>query len=226
MDRLSNNTLQKEIAHHRPVTFIITSVISFSDNKLSYSDKRSVFSPEERISQTLRTISTIRDKVPQAKIILVELGNLPQDHFKMVVDHYLFLGKKFKVRHAVKSKHKGLGEAIGLLFALRNIKQLSGICFKISGRYFLNDKFNIDDWQQGKFCCKVYSQQMSTRLYSVVGTESSEWVHALKKSIYKLWKGHSIEEVLYNNIAPATIHPIETLGISGFIAPDGVYITE
>src|SRR3989344_7875980 len=53
--------------------FIITSVIYPKPGKqVQYNGIRSIFSPEERAEQTLRTVESIRLKVPGAKIILVE----------------------------------------------------------------------------------------------------------------------------------------------------------
>ena len=136
------------------ITFIITSVIYFPDKKLSYTDTRSAFTPEQRIVQTMETIKSIRSKLPLASIVLIEMGRQKNIDSSLInaVDKYIYNGNNLFVQWAAGSKYKGLGEAAGLLFASKKIEQInSDIFFKISGRYFLNDGFNINYWQGNHF---------------------------------------------------------------------------
>ena len=48
---------------------LITSVICITNKPLSYTKTRSVFTHEERFEQTLKTIQTIRDKIPIQKYL-------------------------------------------------------------------------------------------------------------------------------------------------------------
>ncbi len=54
--------------------FCITSVIHTSTNPLSYTNTRSIYTPSQRLSQTLETISSIRNNIPGAYILVIE-GN-------------------------------------------------------------------------------------------------------------------------------------------------------
>ena len=56
-----------------------TSIINTPDIPLSYSNIRSYYTNEERFQQTVNTIKTIKDKIPNAKIMIVECSNLEQD---------------------------------------------------------------------------------------------------------------------------------------------------
>jgi hypothetical protein len=126
---------------------IISSVIYVKDKPFSYSKTRSVFSPEERIEQTKNTIKSLREKIPDVKIFLFEQGliDIIDTDLDFMVDEYKYIGNNFLVRFATDSKFKGLGEVIGLLFTTLYLpKDFFGI-FKISGRYFLNDNFNLED---------------------------------------------------------------------------------
>ena len=51
---------------------LITSVINTPKKPLSYSNVRSVFTREERYEQTKKTIQSIREKIPNYKIMIVE----------------------------------------------------------------------------------------------------------------------------------------------------------
>ena len=76
------------------ITFIITSVIYFPDKKLSYTDTRSAFTPEQRIVQTMETIKSIRSKLPLASIVLIEMGRQKNIDSSLInaVDKYIYNG--------------------------------------------------------------------------------------------------------------------------------------
>ena len=137
--------------------FIITSVIYPKPGKqVQYNGIRSIFSPEERAEQTLRTVESIRLKVPGAKIILVESGLqeiLPYELAKKV-DQYSYVGNKKLVRWSCDSKQKSLGEIMMLYYAMKKFKFPADFYFKISGRYFLNEEFNLRDWEEGELVLK------------------------------------------------------------------------
>jgi hypothetical protein len=52
---------------------LITSVICIENKPLSYTNVRSIYSHQERFEQTKKTIETIREKIPNAKIFVVPL---------------------------------------------------------------------------------------------------------------------------------------------------------
>jgi hypothetical protein len=209
-------------------TFIITSVIHFSQKKLSYSNIRSVYNPHERAVQTLKTISSIREKVPGATIVLVEMGNNKKDSESIsnAVDKYVFVGQHWLVKWACSSKHKGLGEAIGLLVAAKSLITGADMYFKISGRYFLNDAFDISLWNGTNFFFRKYKTGNSTRLYGFHADLFKIWETAMRKSLYQLYKGRSIENELPLHIDNKFIKQITPLGVAGFVAPAGEYLAE
>jgi len=55
---------------------LITSIINTPNTPLSYIKTRSIYTREERFEQTKRTIKTIREKIPDNKIMLVECSQL------------------------------------------------------------------------------------------------------------------------------------------------------
>jgi hypothetical protein len=209
-------------------TFIITSVIYFSRNKLSYSSIRSKFTPEERTEQTIKTVKSIRERMPDAEIILLEMGkrkNISADLTELV-DKYLFIGNNPLVNWACSGKFKGLGEAVGLIVSGSRLHTNADFYFKISGRYFLNDDFSAEAWNSSSFLARKYDSAISTRLYGFGQEIFSDWQRALKRSLILLYKGRSIEEVFPEKFGQQFIQSIPTLGISGFVAPQGEYLTE
>jgi hypothetical protein len=209
-------------------TFIITSVIYFSQNKLSYSAVRSIFTPEERTDQTIKTVKSIRERIPGAEIILVEMGKRKNISAELteLVDKYLFIGDNLLVNWACRGKFKGLGEAVGLIVSGARLNTNADFYFKISGRYFLNDDFSPGMWHGSSFLARKYDSAISTRLYGFGKEMFTDWQRALKKSLILLYKGRSIEEVFPEKFGQQQIQSIPKLGISGFVAPQGDYLTE
>lgn len=201
------------------ILFLVPSVIYFANNPLSYSNVRSVFTPEERCKQTVQTIESIRSKVPGATILLVEMGlqHAPDD-LRMLADRYLYIGHRRFVREAVDGPHKGYGEAIGLLLANRLAQSLQpDYYFKLSGRYCLNGDFDLRKWNSGEFTCQEGPGWISTRIYGFPAAKYNVWRHCLKQAIPPLLQGESIENAMWRFLPQ--VHTIAPLGVSGVIAP-------
>jgi hypothetical protein len=129
--------------------FLVTSAIHTNYSKTS---------PEERLKETLDTLHSIRQYAPGSKAILVEGGKpLPQhvkDRLKDFDDIFDFSDHPViqmtqsdaqlavdNVGHSVKSG----GEAYLLKEALKKIDGEYDRIFKLSGRYRLTERFNIQD---------------------------------------------------------------------------------
>jgi hypothetical protein len=120
----------------------------------------------ERYEQTLNTISSIRNKVPNSIILLVESSQskLPDDYRKEIIkrtDSFIECYDDQILKQIYdnleKNPHqinfgKSLLESRGMIIAFEKIlktKLYQNVhrIFKISGRYFLNDTFEIEDYQ-------------------------------------------------------------------------------
>lgn len=213
------------------VCFIITSVISPSERPLSYSAIRSTFSSEERFQQTINTVLSIREYIPNSKIILIEGGySIPKlNRLKEIVDKYIFLGRSKLIRIAVDSRYKGLGEATILLVSRIFWRNNFDLYFKISGRYTINASFDISKWNsKDKIMGKVLYDgvELSTRLVGIPKKRLNGFFFVLIISIYKLLKNGNLEGLLTKYIGVKNIEHINTLGVSGYIAPNGKPIIE
>ncbi len=210
------------------ITWLVSSVINFTPKELSYTSIRSIYNPQQRENQTLKTIESIRKYAPNSRIILLEIGQSEKhlEKIKQEVDEYIFLGCHPLVKMAVNSKYKGLGEAVGLYFGLRKLNIKLGFLFKISGRYSLNNQFCLNDWDKEKINLKYYGNSMSTRLYGFPTDYLLIYKRALLKSFFSLSLGNSIEDILVRKLPKSLIVQLETLGVEGNVGPDGFSLLE
>lgn len=213
----------------KKICIIITSVIYFKKNKLSYSESRSVFTPEKRLEQTKKTILSIREKLPQAKIYLGEQGLKDvSSEIKDLVDYYEYIGDFFFIRKATDGPFKGLGEALGLIYTYKKLYKNYDYYFKLSGRYALNENFNLNKFISEKpFSAKIYNKKsISTRLYFFRKEYLYQWLLKHIMCIPFLLFNRSIERLLYIFIKTKNINSIDILGVKGSIGPDGKLIEE
>lgn len=212
------------------IVFIIPSVIHFSHNPLSYSPVRSVFTPVERAKQTIKTIESIRSKIPNSKTILIEMGleySLPFNLHELA-DKYVYLGDSKIVREAADSSSKGHGEAVGMVLADKYIRSFPAqYYFKLSGRYYLDDNFDIKPWLSGEegLVAKKYNDEcISTRLYGFSNNFYDSWRNSMEQGLSYLAAGEAMEMVIPKTIS--TIRHLETVGVSGILAPHNVGVWE
>src|SRR3989344_4975167 len=196
--------------------FIITSVIYPKQGKIEYNDQRSLFSPEERARQTLQTIESIRAKVPNVKIILVESGLRRELPFELdkKADQYIYVGGKKLVRWACDSRYKSLGEIMMLLAAADRLSGIADFYFKISGRYYLDEEFNINNWKRGLFVLQyIQKDYVCTRLYGFRAEAFNTWKYALLKGLPLALAGYAVENTLAKYIPRSQVHRLERLRV-------------
>lgn len=211
--------------------FLITSVINTGNNPWSYSSRRSVYSTEERFTQTLQTILSIRKKVPNSKIFLLECSDLSEEMKEELVfrvDYFLNLYSDEFCRSAcLESNKKGFGEAVQTAKAVEflvNNNILPKRFFKISGRYYLNEEFNLENYSSTEFTFKKHvltgtgMKANSTVIYSFPICYLEHFYKCLISIIqYYLTN----EPRGYEELLPALCEPkieIEIMGVSGFVA--------
>jgi hypothetical protein len=142
-------------------------------------EKFSAYDEEQRFQQTLETIECIRNKVPESYVVLFECSSKPidekkKDILKEKADLFLEfyeepvlqqIYENLEKRPELITYGKSLLETRGLLNALYAIKQHnlfsdSQRVFKLTGRYLLNDDFDIKDYEskflEGKYVLKRY----------------------------------------------------------------------
>jgi hypothetical protein len=219
---------------------LITSIIDTPNIPLSYCNIRSVFSKKERYEQTKKTIESVK-KIPNSKIFLVEcsdLNNEEKEYFENNVDIFinLFELNNENLIYNIHSKSKSLGEGTMTIYALNylfenniNFKNF----FKISGRYYLNDKFNYNIFDNEDVIIQCYNDNLfaSTMLYKQPYFISKLWYNFLLNSNHLFSNYESYERVhglfiieLKSNPDVKNIIDCKTLGVSGNISVCGGYV--
>lgn len=201
---------------------LVTSVIKTSTNPLSYTPIRSVFNETERYEQTLKTISTIREKIPDCEILLIECSEI-QDYMEVElnkrVDHFLRVEENIET---ITGPHKGAGLATLLLGALNkfDISKYDNI-FCISGRYWLNDSFDYVEFdnEQNNFQTRADGAIVATNFYKITDTE------LFKQALQYCTTSTNSFEFDFMNIFRGKFKNIETLGVDGFISVDATYVS-
>jgi len=133
---------------------IITSVISPDSAPLNYSPIRSIYNDQERFEQTLETIRSVREHIPNSDICLVECSPDSEQlkEFSDSVDFFVNLYPNDSIR---KNPEKGIGEACMILGAL-GVLEDKGYAnfFKLTGRYLVNQWFDASLYENDKIVLK------------------------------------------------------------------------
>lgn len=140
--------------------FIVTSAIN---------SKFGVFSPEQRLVQTLDTINSIKDKVPNAKIIIMECCGEPirPDQEKSLRDNcdvFFDCSHDEEVQalydndnwDVVKNGTEIMvfGRVLAVLHKEKMLDDVDRI-HKMSGRYVLNDMFDLNTYEDSTVQDKI-----------------------------------------------------------------------
>lgn len=133
--------------------FIVTSALN---------SKFGIFTPSERLQQTLATVSCIRNKVPDSKIIIMECTGTPlnaaqTDALETVSDILFDFSNDPDVQSIYQSDNwdvvKNTTEIMCFARVLQQCLQDNDFSevdriHKMSGRYLLNDEFSLDLYEQ------------------------------------------------------------------------------
>lgn len=133
--------------------FIVTSAIN---------SKFGVYKPEERLRQTLDTVTSIKTRIPDAKIVIMEVTGVPitlqqEQALRSACDVFVDCTNDEEVKDLYQSENWDIvknGTEImcfgRVLAILQKEGQLEGIdrVHKMSGRYQLNDMFDPATYEQ------------------------------------------------------------------------------
>ncbi len=205
---------------------MITSVINTGDIKWSNRLERSVFTPQERFEQTLKTVRSIREKMPDGVILLAECSDLDSElelELRKSVDCYFQLYDHESIREAcIQSDKKGYGELMATKYVIEHLLQNEipfRRFFKISGRYYLNSDFDATNFSLSEYTFRTPQQNgvTPTVLYSVPYPRIKHF-HEVLLEMENEYKGR---RVWYENSLPPKCQPMTaapTCGVSGLIA--------
>ena len=217
--------------------FLITSIITPSEKPLSYYNLRSVFTPEQRYLQTLKSISSIRNYYPDAIICWIEGSEIQEsmeNEVKQKVEFYINIFEDNK--DFLSSEFKGLGERILILkglefiFEQQKIKHFDFNLYKLSGRYYLNSTFDIHTFGGEKSTFKMWEDHKSftSIFYKIVSKDIQFFYQVLEEGYDFLAMGKSMEECLYKGFFINTFNHINTIdkcNVCGYLSTEGYFFT-
>ena len=151
---------------NKKILFIITSKIIVSNNKLSYTNCRSIYTVDERFKHTIETINSIKKNINNSLICLIDnskLNNKMNEILSKNVDYFIDRAKVNSVKNidyfTDESSCKGTGEMhqfeIALNYLKKNISDINDYqIFKITGRYKIKNNIDVDNFINEKFVFK------------------------------------------------------------------------
>lgn len=201
---------------------IITSVINISDNPLDYTNVRSIYSTRERYEQTIKTIESCK-LVNNSHILFIEtsdLNKVMEDNIKLLTDYYVNLTDNEEVRNVIDGPTKGKGEATQIWHGLDNvdITRYDNI-FKISGRYWLNENFHYDMYDNED---NVYKEgpgrrTLGTASYKINKKNYDRYLECLE---YCKNSNEQLEKIFAMFFKKNYI-TYDKIGLSGYVSVDG-----
>lgn len=188
---------------------MISSLIKITDAPLTYSTVRSVYSAEERFQQTLKTIASVRQNIPNCVVLIVDCSDFTKDEediLKTHCDYLLNLYSHEDLRNVLRySNSKSLCESLQTIQAIAFLK-INNIrfknFFKITGRYTLNEEFDFklydNDMNVGRIQIDMPSYFI-TSLYKLIPITVDNLFEAFRQPIYihLFEKGVAYEEIFH-----------------------------
>ena len=214
---------------------IITSIINPPKKPLSYINTRSVYTKEERYTQTKKTIKTLNEKIENNKILLIECSQLTKEereYFEENTDIFINLYdyNNREINENIWSVSKSLGEGTMMINALKYIfeQQIEFTnLYKISGRYWLNDEFKNTNDEEMLIRNIENEDSVVTSLYKLPKEIAYMWyIYLLKTETIEMYNNCIGYEMIFGKFLK-TIQPLiykknyKNIGISGNISVCG-----
>ena len=214
---------------------MITSKIYTSTTPFTYTPQRSIYSPTERFQQTLETIRTIRQYIPNSFIVIFDNSTFTDDEFmtlKTQTDYFINICNDNTVNTLTNTSiHKLYGEIAQTYKILEylntyhkdmNIKNI----FKITGRYLINDNFRYKTYENEDIIFKRNKDVEDRLYYFTCFYKVSEKQYSLYRDvIFQLYEdiqqsAYEYEEweVLLPNLLYGEFKCVDELGITQNIA--------
>lgn len=217
---------------------IITSIINIPDKPFSYTPNRSLYNRDERFEQTKYTIKTIRNKIPDNKILLIECSELNDEEKEYInenVDYFINLYGNEELENKIFGLSKSLGENTLLLNAINyleenNIKYEN--FYKMSGRYWLTDNFNYENFNNDKVTFvseKNNKLDIYTSFYKLNYKHIELYTNFIKNNMNLLEQCICAEiffGVFLGTINEGEKNNIDMAGVAGYIAVWNNYFLE
>jgi hypothetical protein len=215
---------------------LITSIIKTPNAPLSYTNTRSVYSHEERYEQTKKTIQSVRDKIPNVKILLVECSALDESQTEYLTTHCDYflnlIDQPEKVKN-IYSASKSLGEGTMTISAIEYIMQNNiefDHFFKITGRYWLSEHFNYINFENNNIVVHYIHNDKNntcTSLYKLHKTNLTNFFNFLIGNMQLMFQciGYEVLFAMFLKLPKENeiIH-LDKIGVNGLISVSNDFV--
>lgn len=229
--------------------FVVTSAVN---------SKFGIYNSEERLTQTVITLQNIRFRIPDAKIFVMECaGTALTEAQSTVIEQNCDLLLDFSQDPDVQAIYQSdnwdvVKNSTEIMCFGRTLRMCQddgdfvGIdrIHKMSGRYILNDDFNLSVYEKNLNQIIIGPKHRSQFPFEVTGIELQymarlwSWPATQNELVIKVYEdslayigqrvsqgGYAdIEHVLYKFLPQELVREFPVLGVEGFIAPNGVPI--
>ncbi len=207
----------------------ISSKIYTSNNPFNYTPTRSIYSTEIRFSQTIKTIESVKQYIPNVYIILFDNSNFTPYEFnqlKNLVNVFINVTNEEIDYYTNISLNKAYSELCQTYYTIREISNLKfKNFFKITGRYLINETFDY----------KIFDNEFNIFKHNPIFDENFYYTSFYKISysnfnnysnvINELFESIKKNNKLYDGISYEIFFPIKLnikkldyLGITEYIA--------
>jgi hypothetical protein len=209
---------------------VITSIINIPDKPFSYTPIRSIYSRIERFEQTKYTIQTIKNKIPDNKIMVIECSELNEEENEYLndnVDYFINLYGNADLEKCIFGLSKSLGENTLLLTAINYLKENNieyNNFYKMSGRYWLTDNFNYDNFNNDKITYvreKNDVKDVYTSFYKLNSKHIDLYVNFIntyKELLMNCICAERFFVIFLHTVDECEKNQIEICGVAGYIA--------
>lgn len=155
--------------------FVVASSIQPRDGKFSYSKTRSLFSAEERFRQTFFTVNSIKNLVPEAKVVVVDSS----DDYELYAKKLAYLDAEFIP----------IKELSGEVFETVNTHQSKSLCeCLLLNTYFEQYKKEIFSYDYViKTCGRYFYSKMDKSIFNEENTSKMFFKHPLQFKWNHTW---------------------------------------
>ena len=214
---------------------LITSVIDCPQ-------RRNLYTREERFEQTKKTIDTVRMKIPNSFIVLIDITQFTEEEYNYFSSSCNYIINCSNNNEAIYSilthENKSFGERYYLLESIKVIKHLFEIypgirnIYKISGRYFLDENFVYSSYNNDKCVVKLVDPKLwanacTSCLFKVPIDEIDNLYNQLYNNREQFMQGLCMEYFMYAyimSIDKSKYIDICTMGISGMVCVGEKYL--
>lgn len=207
----------------------ISSKIYVSDKPFTYTNTRSIYSASQRLNQTLETIKSVKQHIPNYYIVLLDNSAFDDDQKKMLSENVNLLinptSNELLNYYTNISENKAFGEIAQTVYLMKYIENIPfDNFFKISGRYTITENFDYNKFDNHYNIFKL-NQSVLDYYYTSLYKISRIGFNKYKKIIKYLFEDIQKNKNKYNDISLEIFLPkllkkknIDTLGLVENIA--------